>query len=45
MSEMIKPRSQVAGLRQVDLHAEYTFKIWNSTRSLFAHLFNVTNRR
>ena len=36
---------RLPGLWQVDLHAEYPFKIWKSNLALFADVFNVTNRQ
>ena len=36
---------RLPGLWQLDLHAEYAFKIWKSNLALFADVFNVTNRQ
>ncbi|MEW5765153.1 MAG: TonB-dependent receptor [Acidobacteriota bacterium] len=36
---------RLPGTWQLDLHAEYTFKLWKTNLALFADVFNATNRQ
>lgn len=37
--------NRLPGIWQLDMHAEYDIKLWDTTLALFADIFNVTNRQ
>ena len=44
---LVAPRgtSRLPGVWQLDLHAEYSFKLWKTNLAFFADVFNLTNRQ